>query len=141
MLSSAALLVFASSFFSPATSAPHEQRSHTTSNQTVYSIKNTTEYTRANPTYNATQLLNIKTAMTSNERLRLIRSYGDTDLYFKYDFSPSLEGGNAGAGQGGQGILANVQNYPVLLGTGLSVAMGFLGPCKLFSRLDRKGLS
>ena len=99
------------------------------STETIYWYPNTSSLTRQNPTYNKTQLDEIKLAYTSNDRLSLIRSYGNTDDYFKYDFSPTLSSGNAGSGQGGQGILAQVGNFPVLMGTGLSLAMGFLGPC------------
>ena len=106
------------------------QLSERQSDETVYWYPNTSALTRQNPTYNKTQMNEIKLAYTSNDRLSLIRSYGNTDDYFKYDFSPTLSSGNAGSGQGGQGILAQVGNFPVLMGTGLSVAMGFLGPCE-----------
>ncbi|QIW96771.1 hypothetical protein AMS68_002289 [Peltaster fructicola] len=108
----------------------HEERAD---NQTIYYYTNTSSLTRQNPTYTKDQLNAIKLAYTSNDRLSLIRSFGDTDDYFKYDFSPTLSGGNAGSGEGGQGLLAQVSNFPVLMGTGLSLAMGFLGPCGLDS--------
>lgn len=62
--------------------------------------------------------------MTSNKRLSIIREFGNTDDYFEYDFSPSPGAGNVGAGQGGQGLLAEVSNSPILVGAGISLAMG-----------------
>lgn len=106
--------------------APLEERQ----TGTTYYYTNSSSLTRQNPKYTTDQLNAIKLAYTSNDRLGLIRSYGNTDDYFKYDFSPSLSAGNAGSGEGGQGILAQVENFPVLLNTGLSMAMGFLGPCE-----------
>ncbi|ORY09153.1 hypothetical protein BCR34DRAFT_487739, partial [Clohesyomyces aquaticus] len=40
---------------------------------------------------------------------------------------------NAANGLGGQGYLAHAGNYPVLMGTGLSVAIGYLNPYGLDS--------
>lgn len=102
---------------------------------TIYYYTNTSSLTRANPTYNQSTLNAIKLAYTSNERLSIIRSLGNTDDYFKYDFSPTLSAGNAGSGQGGQGVLAQALNFPVLLNTGLSMAIGFLGPCTWFTTM------
>ena len=103
---------------------PHDKRADSS---TVYHYPNTSSLTRQNPTYTKDQLTAVKFAYTSNDRLSTIRSFGDTDDYFKYDFSPTLSGGNAGSGQGGQGLLAQVANFPVLLGTGQH-GNGFLRP-------------
>lgn len=88
-----------------------------------------TNLSRLNPTYTKAQLNQIKLATTQIERLEIIRSFGDTNDFFKFDFTPAGFESNAGNGQGGQGFLAAVQNYPVLMGTGLSMAIGFLNPC------------
>lgn len=118
-----------------ATALPHvgvpAAPSHARDSGTIYFYPNTSSLTRQNPTYTKDQLNAIKLAYTSNDRLSIIRNLGNTDDYFKYDFSPTLSGGNAGSGEGGQGLLAQVSNFPVLLGTGISMAMGFLGPCKM----------
>lgn len=97
---------------------------------------------RLNPTYTTEQLNAMKLALTFDERLKLMESFGDPDLYFKFDFTPAGFQSNAGNGQGGQGYPAAVQNYPILLGTGLSMAIGFLGPCEQTSGLaDRQTCS
>lgn len=93
----------------------------------------TTMYSRANPKYTKEQLNQVKLAYTEIERLALIKSFGNTDDYFKFDLSPQGSRSNAANGLGGQGYLAEVANYPVLMGSGLSVAIGFLNPCGLDS--------
>lgn len=119
------VLVAISSLVGDVGAAPASKR------QTVTQILNNTMLSRPNVQYNKTQLADIKTAMTEVDRVEMIRSWGNTDEYFKFDFSPVVQsGGNAGNGQGGQGILAAVQNYPILLNTGLSMAMVFLEPCE-----------
>lgn len=87
-------------------------------------------YARLNPTYTQDQLNALKLAYTEVERLTLLSSFGSADDYFKFDFTPAGFLSNAGNGLGGQGYLAAVQNYPVLLGTGISMAIGYLNPCK-----------
>ena len=86
---------------------------------------------RPNPAYTKDQLNEIKLAMLTVDRLTYIQSLGDTDDYFKFDFSIAANPDPvAGAGQGGQGDLAYVDNFPVLLNTGVSMSMGFIKPCE-----------
>ncbi|KAK0815314.1 hypothetical protein LTR91_014779 [Friedmanniomyces endolithicus] len=62
---------------------------------------------RPNPTYTTEQLNNIKLAMSAVDRYKYIESLGDTDLYFKFDYSPAANPNPvAGIGQGGQGDLS-----------------------------------
>ncbi|KAK7179606.1 spherulin-1A [Paraphaeosphaeria sporulosa] len=92
-----------------------------------------TKFTRPNPTYTDEQLLALKTAYTTAEKIGLLASYGSPNDYFKFDLTPNGSASNAANGLGGQGYLAFVQNYPVLIGTGVSVAIGYLNPCGLDS--------
>lgn len=92
-----------------------------------------TQWTRANPTYTKEQLAELKGAYTTAERIGLLASYGNTNDYFKFDLTPNGSVSNAANGIGGQGYLAFVQNFPVLIGTGVSVAIGYLNPCGLDS--------
>lgn len=75
------------------------------------------------------QLNNIKLSYTTVQRLKYIQSLGKTDDYFKFDFTSAGFSSNAGRGQGGYGFLADASQYPPLLGTGLSMAIGYLQPC------------
>lgn len=102
-------------------------------NGTLTDPPNVTQWTRPNPTYTQDQLNSVKLAYTEIERLALIKSFGSTDDYFKFDLTPNGSMSNAANGLGGQGYLAEVGNYPVLMGTGLSVAIGYLNPCGLDS--------
>ena len=92
-----------------------------------------TPFSRKNPTYTQEQLNAIKLTYTEGEKLALIQSFGPTDDYFKFDLSPEGSHTNAGNGLGGQAFLAAVSNYPVLMNTGISIAIGFLNPCGLDS--------
>lgn len=85
---------------------------------------------RPNVNYTRDQLNELKLAYSQVERISLLQSYGDTDDYFKFDFTTVGASSNAGRGEGGYGFLAYAPNYPALLGTGLSMAIGFLQPCK-----------
>lgn len=92
-----------------------------------------TNLTRPNPSYTDEQLTALKTAYTTAEKIGLLASYGSPNDYFKFDLTPNGSASNAANGLGGQGYLAFVQNYPVLIGTGVSVAIGYLNPCGLDS--------
>jgi len=92
-----------------------------------------THLTRPNPTYSQDQLNKVKLAYTQIERLAIIESFGSMDDYFKFDLTPNGSQSNAANGLGGQGYLAQVSNFPVLMGTGISVAIGYLNPCGLDS--------
>lgn len=92
-----------------------------------------THLTRQNPTYTEDQLNQVKLAYTNIERMALIESFGSMNDYFKFDLTPNGSMSNAANGLGGQGYLAEVGNWPVLMNTGLSVAIGYLNPCGLDS--------
>ncbi|KAK4552227.1 hypothetical protein LTR86_010581 [Recurvomyces mirabilis] len=112
-----------------ATAAPLNRR--TQDGQTGWQGTNGTTG-RPNPTYTTEQLNNIKLAMSTADRLKYIQSLGDTDLYFKFDYSvASNPNPIAGAGQGGQGDLGNVQTWPVLLDLGVAMSMGYLNACSM----------
>ena len=102
-------------------------------NGTLVNPPNKTALTRPNPSYTADQLSQVKLAYTAVERLALINSFGNPNDYFKFDLTPDGSHSNAANGLGGQGYLAHVGNYPVLMGTGISVAIGYLNPCGLDS--------
>jgi len=102
-------------------------------NGTLVNPPNVTSLTRPNPTYTTDQLNSLKLAYTMTERLSLLASFGDPNDYFKFDLTPNGSQSNAANGLGGQGYLAEVSNYPVLIGTGISVAIGYLNPCGLDS--------
>jgi len=84
---------------------------------------------RPNPHYTPAQLNDLKLAYTQVDRISLLQSYGSPDDYFKFDFTSVGDDSNAGRGEGGYGFLAYAPNYPALLGTGLSMAIGYLQPC------------
>lgn len=102
-------------------------------NGTLVNPPNVTNLTRPNPTYTTDQLNQVRLAYTAVERMTLIQSFGSSNDYFKFDLTPNGSHSNAANGLGGQGYLADVSNYPVLMGTGLSVAIGYLNPCGLDS--------
>lgn len=102
-------------------------------NGTLVNPPNVTTLTRPNPEYTTDQLNQVKLTYTMVERLALINSFGDPNDYFKFDLTPNGSHSNAANGLGGQGYLAHVGNYPVLMGTGISVAIGYLNPCGLDS--------
>lgn len=86
---------------------------------------------RPNPTYTKDELDNIKLALSAVDRYTYIDSLGSPDDYFKFDYSIAANGNPvAGRGQGGQGDLSYVDNWPALLGTGVAMSFGFLNPCK-----------
>ena len=92
-----------------------------------------TELTRTNPSYTKDQLDQLKLAYTAIDRLAILKSFGSTQDYFKFDLTPNGSDSNAANGLGGQGYLAEVNNFPVLMNTGISVAIGYLNPCGLDS--------
>lgn len=87
---------------------------------------------RPNPHYTPDQLKDLKLAYTQVERTALLQSYGTGDEYFKFDFTSVGDDSNAGRGEGGYGFLAYAPNFPALLGTGVSMAIGYLQPCESF---------
>lgn len=92
-----------------------------------------TSLTRPNPDYTTDQINQINQALTAIERFAVIESFGDPNDYFKFDLTPNGSQSNAANGLGGQGYLAQVSNFPILKGTGISVAIGYLNPCGLDS--------
>ena len=103
-------------------------------NGTLVNAPNVTAFTQKNPSYTTEQLTELKLALTMTERLALLKSYNnDTADHFKFDLTPDGSQSNAANGLGGQGYLAQVSNFPVLIGTGISVAIGYLNPCGLDS--------
>ena len=102
-------------------------------NGTLVDAPNATALTITNPKYTTEQLNKVKLAMTESEKLSIIQSFGNVQDYFKFDLTPNGSQSNAANGLGGQGYLAHVGNFPVLAGTGLSVAIGYLNPCGLDS--------
>lgn len=127
------LLSSLAAFFSlHVTALPLQGTETLNARQTQESDTTYSTLSRLNPEYTQDQLNAIKLAYTEIDRLKLLSSYGNADDYFKFDFTPAGFTSNAGNGLGGQGYLAAVQNYPVLMGTGLSMAIGYLNPCTLY---------
>ena len=86
---------------------------------------------RLNPTYSTDTLNSLKLALSTVDRLSILNDLGANDDYFKFDFSTAANPNPvAGAGQGGQGDLAYVDNFPVLINLGVAMSMGFMKPCK-----------
>ena len=86
---------------------------------------------RPNPTYTQDQKNQLKLALSTVDRLSILRSFGSPDDYFKFDFSVAANADPvAGVGQGGQGDLAYVDNFPALINLGVAMSMGFMKPCK-----------
>lgn len=90
-------------------------------NGTLVNPPNVTIYSRSNPSYTTEQLNQVKLAYTAVERLTFIKSFGNTDDYFKFDRTPQGSHSNSANGLGSQGYLAEVGSYPVLMGTGISL--------------------
>lgn len=78
---------------------------------------------RPNPTYTKEQLNQLKLAVSTVDRLSVLQSFGSADDYFKFDFSTAANPNPvAGVGQGGQGDLAYVQNFPALMDLGVAMS-------------------
>jgi len=66
----------------------------------------------------------LQLASTAQERIGLIPNNRD----FVYDFLNPPEGATT-TGQGGRTVLADREVFPALIGTGVSMTVGFIGPC------------
>lgn len=65
-------------------------------------------------------------AATQSERLLLL----DEDKDFVFDFLNAADiKGAVGKGNGGQAVSAKTTTFPALIGNGLAMTVGFLGPC------------
>ena len=126
-------LVNAIPFVPDLRSRQNENQQSYPDNGTLVDAPNATALTRPNPKYTTEQLNQVRLAYTATERFTLLKSFGDPNDYFKFDLTPNGSASNAANGLGGAGYLAHVGNYPVLMGTGLSVAIGYLNPCGLDS--------
>jgi hypothetical protein len=113
------ILSLLSAFLSLALARPH------------HAIRATNSTTgRPNPTYTKAQLNELKLAVSTVDRLTTLQSFGSADDYFKFDFSVAANADPvAGVGQGGQGDLAYVENFPALMDLGVAMSMGFIKPC------------
>ncbi|KAL8975218.1 MAG: hypothetical protein Q9197_000569 [Variospora fuerteventurae] len=63
-------------------------------------------------------------AAKAPDRIKLIPN----NASFKFDFN-SPPGQSTTTGKGGRTVRADRQNFPPLIGTGMSMTLGFLGPC------------
>ncbi|KAG8713170.1 hypothetical protein FRC08_013606 [Ceratobasidium sp. 394] len=65
-------------------------------------------------------------AATQSERLAIL----DEDKDFVFDFLNAADiQGAVGKGNGGQAVSAKTTTFPALIGNGLAMTVGFLGPC------------
>ncbi|KAB5590620.1 Ornithine carbamoyltransferase [Ceratobasidium theobromae] len=65
-------------------------------------------------------------AATQSERLAIL----DDDKDFVFDFLNAAQiKGAVGKGNGGQAVSAKTTTFPALIGNGLAMTVGFLGPC------------
>ncbi|KAF8603305.1 RmlC-like cupin [Ceratobasidium sp. AG-I] len=65
-------------------------------------------------------------AATQSERLAIL----DEDKDFVFDFLNAADiKGAVGKGNGGQAVSAKTTTFPALIGNGLAMTVGFLGPC------------
>jgi hypothetical protein len=86
--------------------------------------------TAATPNASVTQdfINSVELAATEVERYTLLSQMDPTHL--KFDFNPAANPG-VKPGAGGQVDLANRANFPSVIGTGISAAVGFMNPCGL----------
>ena len=86
--------------------------------------------TAATPNAPVTQdfINSVELAATEVERYTLLSQMDPTHL--KFDFNPAANPG-VKPGAGGQVDLANRANFPSVIGTGISAAVGFMNPCGL----------
>ncbi len=71
---------------------------------------------------------NLKNARGNVQKLNYLLSQNNTDL-FKFNFNPAVAGATASYGAGGLAVLADSTTAPVLVNTGVAMALGFLEPC------------
>ena len=76
----------------------------------------------------------LKTARGYTDRLNTLLAQNNTDL-FKFNFNPKVAGVTASRGAGGLAVLADSTTAPVLVNTGVAMALGFLEPCGESPRL------
>lgn len=80
----------------------------------------------------------LKTARGYVDRLNTLRAQNNTDL-FKFNFNPAVAGVTASKGSGGLAVLADSTTAPVLVGTGVAFALGFLEPCGEWRSINLSG--
>jgi hypothetical protein len=73
---------------------------------------------------NANLITQLKTAATAVDRLALL---DNNPANFKYDFKHPP--GGITSGKGGHTVRADSKLFPALIGTGVGMTVGFLGPC------------
>ncbi|KAG9100447.1 hypothetical protein FS749_015314 [Ceratobasidium sp. UAMH 11750] len=72
-------------------------------------------------------------AATQSERLAIL----DEDKDFVFDFLNAADiKGAVGKGNGGQAVSAKTTTFPALIGNGLAMTVGFLGPCAQNTSVD-----
>ena len=102
-------------------------------NGTIVDAPPETDLSRPNFEYSADQLNQIKLAPTTGQKMAILKNLSSADDIFKFDLTPAGSKSNAGNGLGGVAFLAEASGFPVLMGTGISVAIGYLNPCGLDS--------
>jgi hypothetical protein len=66
------------------------------------------------------------TAATANDRIKLL-----DDIDFKFDFFNPTSDEISGSGPDGKIVTARRDTFPALVGNGIALSVGFLGPCGL----------
>ncbi|KAI1094829.1 RmlC-like cupin domain-containing protein [Rostrohypoxylon terebratum] len=73
-----------------------------------------------------TGLSKVQQILLSDTRVDAVNNVLTSDSDFVFDFQKARK---FGPGKGGEIVLANRKAFPALTGTGISMAVGFLGPC------------
>ncbi|CAD6575131.1 MAG: hypothetical protein TREMPRED_001316 [Tremellales sp. Tagirdzhanova-0007] len=83
---------------------------------------------QANPSISPELTQQLAVAATVGDRFKIIYDQGPD--YWKFDFLPNSNPyGGLTLGRGGEVVLANKKNYPILWDQGVSVSLGFMNPC------------
>lgn len=93
-----------------------------------YPSNSTSTAATPNPPVSQDFINSVELAATEVEKYTLLSQMDPTHL--KFDFNPAANPG-VKAGAGGQVDLANRANFPSVIGTGISAAVGFMNPCGL----------
>ena len=81
----------------------------------------------SNSTANNIELIHdLELAPTAADRINLLKALGDNQ--FVYDFLAPPSGATV-TGLGGHTVKSDRKTFPALIGTGVSMTLGFIGPC------------
>ena len=96
---------------------------------TSFTPANTTDipYGAQNPANSGNQQLisSLESAATAADRYKLLPNPSD----HVYDFNPPPTADATTTGLGGHTVKADRKDFPALIGNGVSMTLGFIGPC------------